>query len=98
MDKVSQFSISLKDNLAKIDTVSQSVTSGSEDMHNENTKILAAMTNMKQISHKVQEAISEITIGAKEITSRSESMKEQNLLTDKIIISLKEILSRFSLR
>ncbi len=98
MNTVRQFSNGLKDNLTKIETVTHSVTSGSVEMRKGNSEILSAITNMRQISQKVLEAVSEITIEAKEITSRSGSMKEQNFLTDKIIISLKEILSHFTLR
>ncbi len=98
MDTMRQFSIGLKENLTQIDNVTHSVTSGSEEMRNGNSEILTAVTNMRQISQKVLEAVSEITIGAKEITTRSGLMKDQNLLTDEIISSLKEILSHFILR
>jgi methyl-accepting chemotaxis protein len=54
---VHQFSQNLDQALSQITTVTQSVTSGSEEMRIGNAEILKAITNMREISHKVLEAV-----------------------------------------
>ncbi|MBI9104032.1 MAG: hypothetical protein JEY99_16575 [Spirochaetales bacterium] len=51
--------------LGEISTVSQSINTGSDEMQQGNVEILKAVTNMRDISQRVMESVSEITLGSK---------------------------------
>jgi methyl-accepting chemotaxis protein len=94
---VGQFSNNLEKALAEINTVTQSVSSGSDEMRLGNTEILKAITHMREISHKVLEAVSEITIGADEINQLSAGMLEQNKQTDIAVDNVREVISHYKI-
>jgi methyl-accepting chemotaxis protein len=95
---VHQFSQNLDQALSQITTVTQSVTSGSEEMRIGNAEILKAITNMREISHKVLEAVGEITAGANEINSLSSSLLDQNKETDIALENVREVIALYRLQ
>jgi methyl-accepting chemotaxis protein len=95
MVTVQNFSSSLQAALSQIEVVTQNVSTGSEEMRQGNSEILIAVTNMKEISQQVTDAVKQITDQAGSISSASLEMKNQNVRTDQALDNLRKVISRF---
>jgi len=97
-ENVRAFGEQLESALGEMNSVSDSVAMGSNEMRMGNQEILKAVSNMKEISQKVLNAVREITLGADEITQLSEGMQDRNQQTDNSLVHVGKALERFKIR
>ena len=98
VDIVRRFSNNLDRTMQDISSVTNSVTSGANEMRQGNSEILTAVSSMRDINHNVSHSITDIKIGAEEIEKMSELMDKSNNNTDTQLLSLKDVLKKFKIK
>ena len=96
-DTIISFTEQLQNSISELETVSESVIQGSNEMQIGNTEILEAITNIRNISQKVSEAVKEIAIGADEISNQSALMLDQNQSTDSSLKDVENVISVYKI-
>ncbi len=97
-ENVRAFGNQLEEALDRMKSVSDSVAMGSDEMRRGNEEFLQTVSNMKEISQKVLEAVHEIALGADEISHLSTQMLDQNNETDKALFTVMDELGKFKIR
>lgn len=86
---------SVSHSLAEMNRISSSVLDGSSEMRIGNQEILAAITNMNEISSRITGAIHEIAAGTRIMSGFAGEVHSQNDTTDAMLKTLENIISQF---
>jgi len=95
MSTLRQIGEEVSSSLNDTQRISQLVLTGSDEMRQGNREINKAITSMSEINTKITEAVSEIATGTKTMNDFTGEVKNQNNMTDDIILSLRNIIEQF---
>lgn len=97
MQRVDAMYDEVSGSLEEVLRVSGTIDTGSREMRQGNEEMLRAITNLKDISIHVAEAIEQMALSTRSIKDVSERLHQQNGATDAVMSQLEQVVARYQL-